>query len=160
MSTTAKREWAGINVWPCWHADGWECAAEWSVRDARVVTRAQAHASATYDLAWVDVRVRKRYLRELTLQEQWEHHADNESWTEADPNGPDGAERDMSETPPEDWKPHEDIPEWTFCHPTDPGSVPVWIVSDKQDRPPHRTPAPANPTLRAHLLEIFRGASA
>lgn len=145
-------EWAGISCMPVWDPDGdWEMAYEWSVRDARAVTRGEARRDSAWDIGFCEARIWKRHIRVLLLGEQWEHHCDDEGWVEDDPDGPDGAEREMPDDPPEGWEPHEGIPVWTFCHCTDPGAVPAWVVAKRGDRPPER-PQPANDVLRAYLL--------
>lgn len=139
MSTaTIAREWQDVDFWPGWDPDGWESAAEWSVRDARIVTRGQAHAAATYDYDWVEIGVWKRYLRPLSRQDQWEHHAEERGWTEDDPDGPDGAEREMPETAPADWQADDDVPVWEFCLRGHVEAIPVWIVGCKDRRHPHK----------------------
>lgn len=150
-------EWADLSIMPVWDPRGdWEMAYEWSVRDARVVTIGEARRDAAWDIGFCEARVWKRHLRELLLWEQWEHHCEDEGWCEDDPDGPDGAEREMSSEPPEGWAPHEGIPVWMFCHATDPGAVPVWVVGQKSDPPPQR-PTPMNETWRRNALAAMTG---
>lgn len=145
-------EWAGIACVPAWAPDGdWQFAYDWSVRDARVITVGMAKRDAAWDIGFTNARVWKRHLRGLLLWEQWEHHCEDEGWYEDDPDGPDGAEREMARYPPAGWEPHEDIPVWMFCHATDPGAVPCLVVGEKGDAPPPR-PDAMNETWRRNAL--------
>lgn len=130
------REFEDIDIWPCWHQEGWESAAEWSVRDARVVTRAKAHYAATWDYQWTEIGVWKRYLRPLDRQEMWESYCDDCLWLEPDPGGEDGAERKMPEHPPGFWVAPEGVPVWRFVKRDEPGAIPVWIVGETALGPP------------------------
>lgn len=129
----------------CWHARSWDEAALESVQPATGRTRGQAAMRYLRDIGEYDIRevgVWKRYARALTIQEQWEHHCDDLGWSELDPESDDdGAEREMSPTPPQGWTPdpwNEDMPVWAFCFPDDPGAVPVWIVGPREGGGPHQ----------------------
>lgn len=145
MSVIAARPPADPDSW-CWAAGGhWEAALE-SVQPAHDRTRGQARARYANDVGEriVDVSVWLRHARALTVQDQWEWHCDERGWMEEDPDGPDGAEREMPDTPPEGWQPDpwdEDMPCWQICRPDDEGAVPVWICAPQGTRPPHRAAA-------------------
>jgi hypothetical protein len=118
---------ADPDPWPCWHAHGWEMASEWSMHDATNTTRAEARASALYEVGdWTEIGVWKRYVRLFTRQESW-------CWLHG--NSP----------VPEDWRPGEGDAVWTFCHRSDPDAKPYWVVGLQADGPP---PNPAPPVVR------------
>lgn len=119
MTDLAVRPNPFDEIWPCWHAGGWELASEWSVQDATRVTRAKARAAAAYDHYWVEIGVWKRYIRVLTMQERWEW------WVEGTDEGWDG----HPEVVPSGWyTDDEDCPTWEFVHRSHPEAWPVWIV--------------------------------
>ena len=126
----------------CWHPDGWECAAEGSVRDARKVTRGKAAAFFAREASWGDirlVRVWKRYVRPWTRQDQWDYSG-RERWeyrNEVD---------ESPDHPPADWQPDwESDPVWEFVHRDHPDAIPVWVCGQKGDKPPS---SPARETIR------------
>lgn len=142
-STLAARPPADPDSW-CWSPNGhWEAALQ-SIQDGRrVLTRSDARHRYANDIGerYIDVCAWKRYARACDRQEKWEAYCDSLGWYEADPDGEDGDEREMSSEPPANWVPdiwNEDIPEWSFCHPDDEGAVPVWACAPKGSRPPHR----------------------
>jgi hypothetical protein len=117
----------------CWHENGWECAAEGSVRDARKVTRGRAAAFFARETCGYlpDVRVWKRYVRPLTHQDAWDYSGrDRWCWrNEADDDGP--------ASPPEGWEPDwECDPVWEFVHRSHSDAIPVWICAEKGSKPP------------------------
>lgn len=120
----------------CWHPDGWECAAEGSIRDARKVTRGQAAAWFAREVAYGDirlVRVWKRYVRPLARQDQWDYSGrERWEWQNETDESPD--------RPPVDWQPdwEEGDPVWEFVHKDHPDAVPVWVCGEKGDRAPLR----------------------
>ena len=129
MATAEKPKPTDIAVpdcWPCWHPEGWEEAAEWSMADAETHTRGEAHAAAAHDLGWTEVRVWKRYVRFLTRQEVW------------------FVSRGDSPVP-DDWQPDEYSPVWEFVPRTHPDARPYWVVGARGDEPP---PSPRPPTVR------------
>lgn len=142
MTTVVERPPADPDAW-IWAAAGhWDAAPE-SVQDARGRTRGKARARYAKDIGdrITDVSVWHRYARALDRQEQWEWHCDERGWLEDDPDGPDGAEREMPSTPPDDWKPDvwdEDMPCWQFCLADDEGAVPVWVCAPRGTKPPHK----------------------
>jgi hypothetical protein len=119
-------------VWPCWHPEGWECAAEWSMHDASRVSRGEARAAAAGDLGWTGSRVWKRYIRVLDRDDHWEW------WVES---RADGGWEEHPDTPPDDWEPDrfdESMPAWEFVHRSHPEAWPVWVVGEDTDAPPHK----------------------
>lgn len=132
-----------------WHPESWESAGLESVQDARDRTRGQAAMRFARDDGWLlrtEVAVWKRHARALTIQEQWEHYCDDRGWYEDDPDGEDGSEREMADTPSAGWRPDpwdEDMPVWRFCLADEEGAVPVWVCGLAGWSPPH------NPARRA-----------
>lgn len=122
-----RTEWADIDIFPCWHADGWECAAEWSMRDARVVTRAEALGTVGDEVGvWTDARAWKRYIRPFSVEEQWAEARRLFDYPE--------------EGPPAGWHGQEDVPCWEFVPRSHPDALPVWVCGIAGDTPP---PSPA-----------------
>ena len=108
----------------CWHPDGWECAGESSVRDARTTTRAEAAAAFAFNgHDFIEVRVWKRYIERFTIRGCWEWYA-TASLGEPGKPMPDG------------WQPQEDAPVWRFVARGYPGAIPVWVCGAKGDEPP------------------------
>lgn len=111
-----------------WSGDGWECAVEGSVRDARSYTRGQAAAAFANEIGdlMTSVIVWKRYVLPLTRQDAWEYEG-ADRW--ADLN-----DRDWEEAPdivPDDWEFDEDTPVWQIVHRTHPRAIPVWICAEE-----------------------------
>lgn len=139
MTTIIEQPPADPDAW-VWAASGHLDAAYESVQDASDRTRAEARARYARDIGerFIDVSVWRRHARALDRQERWEWHCDQR---EDDPDGPDGAEREMPATPPDGWQPDpwdEDAPCWEFCLPDDDGAVPVWVCGPRGSRPPYQ----------------------
>lgn len=136
----------------CWAADGWECAGEGSVRDARTTTRGQAAAAfasdTTGDLR--GVRVWKRYVKSFTRQNVWDgpgkdRWVDDEEFRRETAGEPVPSLRELfglaPSIPPGDWQPDEDDACWRFVSASHPGAVPVWVCGFKGDEPPEKPKA-------------------
>lgn len=126
----------------CWHADGWECATEFSVQDATKVTRAEACARFARDVGelWIDVGVWKRYIRPLDRQELYEWWVERNDWRDDESGGGWDAHPDLA---PDDWTPpewDEEMPSWQFCAANHPDAHPAWICGLRADGPPQGAP--------------------
>lgn len=123
----------------CWHAHGWECAAnEYTVQDATKVSRAEAMARFAHgECLWVEVGAWKRYIRPLDPQEVYEWWVERDDWMYGERGG--GWETHPDERPA-DWQEpapyYEDRPYWQFCAADHPAAHPVWICGLRADGAP------------------------
>lgn len=123
----------------CWHAHGWESAAnEYTVQDAAKYTRAQARQRFSHgECMWTETGVWKRYIRPLDSQEVYEWWIEHDDWME-DERG--GGWDNHPDVRPDEWAEpdpyHEERPYWQFCSRTHPDAHPVWICGLRADGAP------------------------
>lgn len=118
-------------------------ASEYSVQSTEV-TRAQARQAFISDtgLAWTEVGVWKRNIRELDQQEKYEW------WVES---CTDGGWDDHPDSVPEDWaEPFDEyMPCWEFVPAGHPRAIPVWIVGETELGPPREPVFASNQESRS-----------